>query len=172
MNCPACHQKLFRTQYAGANVHRCRNCLGHLVDQRRAKKIEKRINKDLGDLKNEIQLATDNDLMDAIRCPRCKARMKKLLPKDLGFHIDECKNCDFTWFDGGELAKVQLAFEAKAQTQELNQMRNRLESMTPAERQSHKERIDGLIDLGTPFEQAAIEATFELSWQYYWNGLW
>jgi Zn-finger nucleic acid-binding protein len=96
--------------------------------------------------------------------------MKKSVPEDLGFHVDECMNCDATWFDGGELAKVQLAFETKSQTQQVNRMRDRLNSMTPAERAAYEKRIENLVDLGSPMGQAVTEATFELTWNYYFFG--
>lgn len=170
MHCPNCQQRLDRTKYSGANVHQCRQCGGHLVDKRRVKTIEKRIDKDHKSLVNEIAASTQVDQLDKFRCPRCKAPMKKSVPEDLGFHVDECMNCDATWFDGGELAKVQLAFETKSQTQQVNRMRDRLNSMTPAERAAYEKRIENLVDLGSPMGQAVTEATFELTWNYYFFG--
>jgi Zn-finger nucleic acid-binding protein len=32
-------------------------------------------------------------------------------PPGVGFQLDVCHDCEWTWFDGGELAKSQLAVE-------------------------------------------------------------
>ena len=93
--------------------------------------------------------------------------MRKETVRKPGFQIDECDNCDFVWFDGGELASLQLVYESKEQTQELNGMRDRLETMTAAQRKAYEDRIANLVDLGSPMEQAIREATFELTMEYY-----
>lgn len=167
MKCPKCSDPLVRTKYAGANVHECPNCYGHLVEHRRVARIEKRIDKDLDQLKDEVIDSDGIDLGEKIRCPRCRDRMRKQANRKLGFQTDECGNCDFVWFDGGELAMLQIGFEANPQTQEVNKMRNRLESMTTAQRREYDERIANLVDKGSPMEQAVRGATFELTYRFY-----
>ena len=61
-----------------------------------------------------------------------------------------------------------MAFEARAQTSELNGFRDRLENMTDEERSEYEQRIARLRDLGTPMEQAVRGAVFELAYRYYW----
>ncbi len=170
MQCPTCQTILAKSRYANANVHECETCSGMLLSRGRASKIERRINKDISQLVKETESAEKSDSLDNIRCPACRNRMNKSLLKKLDFHIDECRNCDHVWFDGGELARLQLAFESKQQTIELNQMRERLQSMTDAERAEYEDRISQLVDLGTPFEQAFRGATIELSEYYWWYG--
>lgn len=154
MNCPRCDQTLNRAKYAGANTFACNQCRGHLIAQTRVRAIESRINKDLDGLQNEVVAAGEFDLQGKVKCPKCRGQMRKTKARKLEFTIDECTNCDFTWLDGGELAKIQLAFEAKDQTQELNRMRDRLNNMSDEERAEYQADIDRLVDLGSSLEQA------------------
>ena len=140
-----------------------------LLNRDRADKIEKRVNKDTESLAKEAEASDLNDTVEQIPCPACRNRMKKVLVKDLGFHVDECNNCDQAWFDGGELARLQLAFENDPQRAEVNQMRERIKNMTPEERAEYENRIANLKDLGTPMEQAMAGATAELAFRFWWH---
>lgn len=91
--------------------------------------------------------------------------MTRIQVKNLGFGIDECNNCSMAWFDAGELACLQLAYETLPQTTELNAMRKRLENMTPAERQEYERRIAELPDLGPPMLQVMEAAAYEIARQ-------
>ena len=168
MNCPHCKEALKRTKYANANVRECPNCKGMLLATSRAEKIKRRVNKDVEQLMKEVTTIEPNDGMEEIRCPACRDKMDKQLVKHLGIHVDDCNQCGMTWFDPGELAEVQLAFEARAQTSELNGFRDRLENMTDEERSEYEQRIARLRDLVTPMEQAVRGAVFELAYRYYW----
>ena len=129
----------------------------------RAENIKRRIDKDIAALVTEVERSTDSDTLDEIRCPGCRVPMKKSLNQELGIQLDECKSCGISWFDAGELAKLQLEFESRSQTVELNSMRERLATMDEAERNAYEQRIANLVDLGTPMEQAIREATIELN---------
>ncbi len=168
MKCPVCDCDLNRGKYAGANVMECADCRGALVATSRAAKIERRINKDLQQLAREHAANKTDDTRVAIRCPNCRSKMEKRAVEELSLQIDDCRNCGRSWFDGGELAALQLLFEQDPQTQELNQMRARLEAMSPAEREEYESRISKLRDDGSSFSQAVRGATFELSMRYYW----
>ena len=166
MNCPHCKTGLMRTKYASANVRECPECKGTLLATSRAEKIKRRVNKDVERLEKEVESVSVKDGLEEIRCPACRDKMNKRLVKKLGIHIDDCKQCDTTWFDPGELAALQLAFEQRPQTAESNKFRDRLENMTEAERAEYEQRIAKLRDLGTPMEQALRGAAVELSYQY------
>jgi len=170
MQCPQCDSKLVRSKYQGSNIRQCPNCNGMLLDSDRAEKIQKRVNKDVERLVKESELSDAKDTPDKIRCPACRDRMDKNLIEDLDFHVDECGNCDKVWFDGGELAQLQLAFENKPQREEVNRMRERIQNMTDEERAEYEARIANLKDLGTPIEQAVLGATGELAYRYWWRG--
>lgn len=170
MKCPKCESKLVRAKYLNANIRQCPESCGMLLDRKRADRIEKRVNKDVELLAKEAEGIKENDTVGQIRCPACRDRMKKVLVEDLGFHVDECNNCERAWFDRGELACLQLAFENKPKTVELNQMRERIKNMTAEERAEYENRIANLKDLGTPMEQAILGATAELAIRYWWRG--
>lgn len=168
MNCPHCKHPLQRTKYANANVRECPTCKGMLLASTRAEKIKRRVNKDVKELMKEVMAVEPKDGLEEIRCPACRDKMDKRLVKKLGIHVDDCDQCGMAWFDPGELAEVQLAFEARSQTAELNEFRDRLENMTDEERAEYEQRIAMLRDLGTPMEQAVRGAVFELAYKYYW----
>lgn len=170
MQCPKCDSKLVRSKYLNANIRQCPDLCGMLLDRDRAAKIEKRVNKDIERLAKEAEASNENDTVGKIRCPACRNRMKKVFVEDPGFHIDECNNCQQAWFDSGELARLQLAFEDKPQRVELNQMRERIRNMTDEERAEYEDRIANLKDLGTPMEQAVRGATTELAFRFWWHG--
>lgn len=144
-------------------MRQCETCNGLLVDQKRAARLEKRVNKDVEELNKESESSAVVDTLDEVRCPACRNQMDKVLMEDFEFHVDECDNCDKTWFDGGELARLQLAFENREQTVELNRMRERLRNMTGEERAQYEERIANLPDRGTPIEEVAMESTSHLA---------
>jgi len=141
MQCPTCESKLVRSKYLGANIRQCLDCNGMLLDSKRAKSIEKRINKDVELLVKEAEASDVNDAIVELRCPACRAPMDKEQIEELNFHVDECGNCDRVWFDGGELALLQLAFEIKPQRKELNRMRERIQNMTDEERAELKNEL-------------------------------
>ena len=169
MKCPHCKDTaLVRAKYANANIRKCHDCKGVLLATSRAEKIKRRVNKDIQQLEKELESATAKDGVDEIRCPACHCPMDKKRFDKIGFNVDECRQCGMAWFDAGELAAIQLSFEDRPQTAELNKFRNRLQNMTDQERTEYEQRIAELRDLGTPMEQATLEATAELTFLYYW----
>lgn len=171
MNCPKCEHLLARVRYAGVNVLQCDQCGGHLVENHRVKTIERRVDKDLNALMAEIVAVEGLDTAHKVRCPRCRARMvKKEIRAQRKFRIDECRNCDLVWLDGGELAEIQFAFGTKEQTAEVNRMRERLATMSEAEKNEYEARIANLIEIGTEMELLGAVAD-EMSHQFYFQFL-
>ncbi len=168
MKCPICKLDLVRGKYIGATVHECMGCQGALLVTARADRIERRVNKNVAQLVREIATTTAGDTQETVRCPRCRAEMAKRPIRQLGLSVDDCQQCGMSWFDGGELAALQLLFESKPQTVELNRMRERLEQMTEEERLEYEANIRRLTDLGSPVGQAFREAAFELSVRFRW----
>lgn len=170
MNCPRCdNQKLQRTKYIDANVRECSSCGGLLLKTSRATKIERRIDKNHDALHEEIAKSTQDDSIAKMRCPSCRDIMQKRSIRRLDFLVDDCESCGMSWFDGGELAAIQLNFEQKAQTVELNAMRDRLRSMTDSERAEYEQNLANLKDLGSSFSQACRGATIELLSRRHWR---
>lgn len=167
MNCPVCHVGMKSKLYSDNRLFECDKCRGHLVEQFRMNKIQRRINKDLIGLIKESVEADSHDTDQHLRCPRCRNRMdKKFVRGGLSFHVDECRNCKFVWLDGGELAEIQLDYENNAQTSELNKMRERLATMTRQEREEYEARIASLKS-GDTIRTSMSEITHELALIYY-----
>ncbi|MFO0343105.1 MAG: zf-TFIIB domain-containing protein [Planctomycetota bacterium] len=162
MKCPVCDLRLSRVTYARTNVQQCTDCLGLLLPNNRVKTIERRVDKELEQLREEIRGTPNHDTLAVLRCPQCQARMTKIEVKDFGFQLDECDPCQLTWFDPRELALLQLAFESRPQRLELNAMRERLKNMTATERAEYERRLSKLKDRGSPFQQAVRGATLDL----------
>ncbi len=123
MDCPLCSTELRRTTYEGLPLFACDTCSGYLVATNRVSAIERRREKNAEDLMQEAAPAKLKDNQEALRCPRCRGRMMKEFAKSPAeFHIDTCERCDVVWFDAGELALIQLTFEATAAGQDAAQL--------------------------------------------------
>ena len=71
------------------------------------------------------------------------------------FHIDKCGDCELIWFDAGELARWQLAYEATDRAQEAASLRGKHEQMDPATKREFEENLARL-----PESESTIEAAF------------
>ena len=135
MKCPVCSSDLAPSRYEGLPVFTCDNCNGYLVATRRVTDIKRRRIQSPEDLKQEALVDGHGDSEDSLRCPRCRRRMDKELWKAAAsFHIDKCRDCEFVWFDAGELARSQLDYEAKPRSQEALRFQDRHRQMTPEEK--------------------------------------
>jgi len=102
-------------------IRRCPTCQGALVEDPKIARIERKM--ELPEKALAEQARTDTqDSTGRLRCPKCRCIMSKepaLESRPAGFrsdtikdfHVDHCKYCGVTWFDGGELAKLQLSYE-------------------------------------------------------------
>jgi Zn-finger nucleic acid-binding protein len=128
-NYPTCVTPLTRIQYEGFPVFKCMTCYGILVEDNKVKQIERKMALQDDDLVKEATDEAHYDNPDKIKCPRCKLTMDKrsafdgvpgtLRSQDIpDFDIDCCMSCKLTWFDGGELARLQLSYERSIKGQE------------------------------------------------------
>jgi Zn-finger nucleic acid-binding protein len=71
------------------------------------------------------------DTTDRVQCPRCRVRMRKeeLDVPGTGLHTDVCDSCRLVWFDGGELALLQLAYEQSAEFHNVDELRQRMREL-------------------------------------------
>jgi Zn-finger nucleic acid-binding protein len=169
MQCPTCSTELQRSQYEGLPIFHCAACHGHLVATRRAADIARSHEKSPEALRQEALLEAAPDSADVLRCPRCRRQMaKEFLRGTDSFHIDKCRECQLIWFDGGELAKWQLAYEATDQGQEAATLRKRHEQMDPAAKREFEENLARLPESESPLEAAVGEAF----WQSFGKLLW
>lgn len=82
------------------------------------------------------------------------------------FYLDKCRECQFVWFDAGELAKIQIAYEATARSQEATLLQERHRQMDPAAKEQFEENLANLPESKSTIEMALGEALLEalLSW--------
>lgn len=142
--CPNCGGRLARANYEYVPIFRCEACSGCLVAQERIAGIQRQQRTPTHELLREIEFHGQPDSSERLRCPRCRAMMNKQIARGCGFHLDHCRHCRLTWFDGGELAQIQLAYEQSATGRDREEMRRRLAEMSPerrAELQRHLEKL-------------------------------
>lgn len=148
MDCPVCESKeLRRDRYEGVSIFRCDNCHGVLAEERRLRQIRVAQQRSTASLEHEAESEASLDTEDKLHCPRCRARrmVKEEVNvesrHDASFTIDICHDCDSVWFDGGELARLQLDFEQSAQAVEAWRLKKLSEQRTPEEEKELEERI-------------------------------
>ena len=162
-DCPICAVPLERETYEGFPLWRCPQCQGTLLDFSHYESIRSVCEKTLVELETEAQAGFQGDNPDPIRCPRCHlATVKRPLPVPGfdGLHLDFCRGCSLVWFDGGELALAQLAYQATPAFCEKQEMKRRA-----AERDADPERkaafdaaIANLPEYPDPFQAGLREA--------------
>ncbi len=129
--CPACGSGLTHEKYEGFPVLQCGQCGGHLVPLMRLEPI-KRLQRATEEELTQEAATFSGDSTERIRCPRCNVYMRKEaldVPLIDGLHQDVCDHCDLIWFDGGELAIVQLAYEQTGAFQNVDELRQRMREL-------------------------------------------
>ncbi len=147
MQCPRCNGDLRKHTYEGVSVRSCVDCQGYLVKLAKLEAIKRR------DRESEIRLATDAHLFESdqqksrVRCPQCKAEMRSTAHrKPVKFATDHCQGCRAIWFDPGELALLQIAFQNSALGVDAKRFRERLRSMTDEGRAEYEKSLANLPD--------------------------
>jgi len=154
--CPACESPLTHETYEGFPVLHCGQCGGHLVPLRRLEPI-KRLQKAPEEQLQQEAATFSADSQERLRCPRCNVRMRKeaLDVPIVGLHQDVCDNCKLIWFDGGELALVQLVYEQTGAFANVDELRQRMRELEASpERKAAFERA--LSEL--PESQLTVES--------------
>ena len=143
--CPVCSVDLARTDYEGFPVFKCGQCSGYLIANRRIEGIKRTRDRPSTELMQEAEAEAAQDSEERLRCPDCKARMrKKSLPQPAQFKLDVCEACELVWFDGGELAAIQLYYENSAKGRQQAQYQKRMASLTPSDQDRLQKQIDKL----------------------------
>jgi Zn-finger nucleic acid-binding protein len=141
MKCPLCQTPLTRIEYESFNLHRCSDCHGHLVSQQRVDAIERRRDKSVEELKEDVEAHLQIDCEGKLRCPRCRAAMRKQMERGGLFKLDTCDACKLVWFDGGELAMLQLRYQDSDQGREQVELQRRLAAMTPEQKAEFEKNL-------------------------------
>jgi Zn-finger nucleic acid-binding protein len=112
--CPKCRGRLEPVVWHGIEVDRCLSCKGIWFDSLEAeqlKTIKGSESLDIGDQEIGSQL---NQIIADVRCPRCKARMTRMV--DIDQHCiwyEICPKCQGVWLDAGEFKKFKDNFKPK-----------------------------------------------------------
>lgn len=147
MDCPVCDRELHRDRYEGVSIFRCDECHGVFAEERRIQQIKILHEHSHSDLEHEAESEAMPDTEGRLRCPKCFRYMVKANvhldddDRNDSFQIDICHDCDSIWFDGGELARLQLEFEHSAQAVEAWRLRKLAGQRTPAEEKHLEEEI-------------------------------
>lgn len=145
MKCPVCNTDLTQAKYEGVPIHHCLECRGFLARKTRAMGIRHKTERTPDILLEEAKAQLLADTRKTIRCPACRDLMRKQsIPGAAQFKLDVCSRCELIWFDGGELALFQLAWEASPQGQESARMQERHRNMSDEERAELEADIDAL----------------------------
>ena len=166
MKCPTCSTVLVRVLYEGRPVFRCDTCFGYLVGQKRVDGLKASRGRPADELMKEAATEAQDDTESKVRCPRCRIAMaKRLLKEPASFHIDTCKSCELVWFDGGELARLQLAYEISPQGQEAAELQRRHREMTPEDRAEFEQNLANLPEAESPISGGFWDAVSTVGWR-------
>jgi Zn-finger nucleic acid-binding protein len=167
MQCPFCPGQLERARYEGLPVFQCSICQGYLIESRRVTDIKRRGFKSKAELTNDSAAAVADNL-ESLRCPRCRRKMaKERAEPPSSFQIDTCQDCSLVWLDLGELAQLQLDYEATPRGTDARRMRKRQQEMTAAEQ---AEFVSNLAKL--PEGDATLLSAFGRGLAASWDQCW
>ena len=106
MQCPKCQGAMEQVQVSGIEVDRCRTCQGLWFDALEDRDVRGR--KDASALDTgDAKVGARNDPQGKIECPRCQARMIRMVDREQS-HVwyESCPICHGTFFDAGEFRDV------------------------------------------------------------------
>ena len=143
------------------------DCHGYLVSNQRVDSIKRSNKRTVEQLKSEVNNESHADTLEEIRCPLCRRKMKKKFIEDpASLHVDLCKECKIHWFDGGELARLQLTHEISPRGRDAAEFKRRHAEMTPERKlefeQNLKKLDSGEQTLGPILGETFFEALLTL----------
>lgn len=110
---------------------KCCQCDGYLVTPYRLEFIKGSLEKDTDDLKHEAASEFKGDTTSRLKCPRCHFPMEKQripLPV-MELQSDYCRSCSLVWFDGGELALLQLGYQISYKSLHAQDLQDRMKAL-------------------------------------------
>jgi len=164
--CPVCRIDLVPTDYEGFRVMQCNHCGGHLVPLQRFESIKRIDQKSQDELKAEASSEFKASSSEALKCPRCHTFMRKQsanLPM-LDLQTDVCRSCALVWLDGGELALLQLGYQAKNRFIDAQEFKRRMQELeaSPERKARFEENLAKLPKAKNPIENALGEAAEDI----------
>lgn len=113
INCPKCKHELKTIIYENIEVDRCQKCGGIWFDATEAEELKKIKGSEKLDIINPAISYQYNHMIKQINCPRCKAKMHKILDIDqYSIWYEQCTKCNGIWLDAGEFTKFKHNFSA------------------------------------------------------------
>ncbi|MEM7233081.1 MAG: zf-TFIIB domain-containing protein [Planctomycetota bacterium] len=111
--CPNCGTNLKRAAYEGLPVDHCHGCHGILVFDKRLDTIKRRPDTPQDVLQAQVDRSPPTASRRETRCPKCTKKMKTYSRYDF-FEVEHeyCHPCQLVWLDPGEIAMLQLLYEA------------------------------------------------------------
>ena len=150
MKCPTCKVELDRDTYEDRPVFHCQQCRGYLVNHTQVRFIKSSRKRSAESLEQDAGRQTVDDGLETVRCPKClaaKMNKERIDLQQLGddpFFIDVCKKCRLIWFNGGELAKLQLDYELSDKAIQELEWRIQAASRTPEEKAEFERTLANL----------------------------
>lgn len=160
--CPVCNVELQFVDYEGFRVRQCCLCRGHLVPLLRFKSIKRVDRKSPDELKSEAKSEFRKSSIETLKCPKCHLALEKRRV-DLPFvelHTDVCEGCEVVWLDGGELALLQLGYQASSKFIDAQEFKRRMAELeaSPARKARFEENLGKLPRGKTPWHGALDDA--------------
>lgn len=164
--CPVCDVGLVGVEYEGFRVMQCESCGGHLVPLQRLESIKRIDERSEDELKAEATGKFVASTAEVVKCPRCRLPMRKQsadLPV-MELETDVCRSCSLVWLDGGELALLQLAHQAKSRFINAQDLKRRMEQFeaSPERKARFEENLSKCRDPSDPVAEAFDEVGDEL----------
>ena len=148
MNCPTCDVPLERVKYENVSVSQCPQCKGYLVNRNRLILIKTTQDHSPETLQAEVSTQSYPDAQSIIRCPKCRGRnmSKERIPveTDNDFYLDVCRNCNVVWFDGGELARLQIQYESSTKALEAFAFQQKAQHRTKEQEEEFQQNLAAL----------------------------
>jgi Zn-finger nucleic acid-binding protein len=159
--CPTCEIELAPVSYEGFRIFHCPKCGGHLLSLDRLESIKRAPKRSQEQLKEEARAEFAGDDDAARRCPRCHRPMERE-PADIPgvrVYLDRCPSCRLAWLDSGELAVLQLAYEATREFRSAEDLRRRVRELeaSPERKAQFEEDLARLPDASDPMSEAIAE---------------
>ena len=160
--CPVCSVDLVPTDYEGFRVMQCTGCGGHLVPLQRFQSIKRVNRKSPDELKAEASSQFSASSLKTLRCPRCHMAMRKKradLPV-LDLQTDVCRRCELVWLDGGELALLQMGYQATSKFIDAQEFKRRMHELeaSPERKARFEDALAKLPMAKDPLEEVLGEA--------------
>jgi len=177
--CPLCGVGLDRVEYEGFPVHTCPKCHGVLIDNRRIEDVKRKMEKPPAELVAEATADGAADTAGELACPRCNCAMAKekafkdeMATSRAGlesFSVDVCRQCDITWLDAGELAKIQIDYEQSPKGREARKRYVSYAELDDAEKEEFiRTMADAVPDQASSYAAAFADAVAQAA-QVLWR---